>query len=166
MIGRYVPYVFAYRSAVADGQEVSLTMPYSLESYSYKNGLHPVFQMNLPEGRLKESLEKTFRKRAQGFDQLALLEVVGNSQIGRLRFTNTPDLMDAVPLQSVQELIAYDGAEDLLRDLLDRFSTVSGISGMQPKVLVRDQEETPSEGKSRLTVKGATHIINAWDAQE
>lgn len=160
-------YVFAYHSGFRPGEDVSLTMPWSLESYSYPNGLHPVFQMNLPEGRLRESLERSFRKRTQGFDQLSLLEVIGASQIGRLRFTNNPDLIDQVPLQSVQELIAYDGTEDLLRDLLERFSGVSGISGVQPKVLVRDQDHScPGGGLGRLTVQGATHIVKGWDASE
>jgi serine/threonine-protein kinase HipA len=67
-------YVFAYRTPAVPGQDVSLTMPFSLESYSYRNGLHPVFQMNLPEGRLRESIERAFRKRTEGFDQLKLLE--------------------------------------------------------------------------------------------
>lgn len=160
-------YVFAYHPTFQAGQDVSLTMPYSLESYSYKNGLHPVFQMNLPEGRLRESIERTFRKRAQGFDQLALLEIVGRSQIGRLRFSNDPDVIDQVPLQSVHELIAYDGTEDLLRDLLERFSGVSGVSGVQPKVLIKDQDEAkPSGDKARVTAKGATHIVKGWDEME
>ncbi len=160
-------YVFAYHTTFQPGQDVSLTMPYSLESYSYKNGLHPVFQMNLPEGRLRESIERGFRKRVHGFDQLALLEVVGRSQIGRLRFSNDPNVIDQVPLQSVQELIAYDGTEDLLRDLLERFSGVSGVSGVQPKVLIKNQDEPElSADKARITVKGATHIVKGWDANE
>jgi serine/threonine-protein kinase HipA len=160
-------YVFAYRTPAVPGQDVSLTMPFSLESYSYRNGLHPVFQMNLPEGRLRESIERAFRKRTEGFDQLKLLEVVGSSQIGRLRFSNNPDVIDHVPLQSVHELIAYNGTEDLLADLLDRFSAVSGVSGVQPKVLIKDQDEIkPSDDKARVTVKGATHIVKGWDANE
>ncbi|MDP2751685.1 MAG: type II toxin-antitoxin system HipA family toxin [Rhodocyclaceae bacterium] len=163
-------YVFAYRPTFQPGQDVSLTMPWSLKSYSYKNGLHPVFQMNLPEGRLKESIERMFRKRVQGFDQLALLEIIGCSQIGRLRFSNDPNLIDQVPLQSVQELIAYEGTEDLLRDLLERFSGVSGVSGVQPKVLIKDQDLAKQSGhsdnKARITVKGATHIVKGWDANE
>lgn len=45
-------YTFAYRSAIEAGEDVSLTMPWSLESYRYKNGLHPVFQMDLPTMRI------------------------------------------------------------------------------------------------------------------
>ena len=162
-------YVFAYHSTLQAGQDVSLTMPYSLESYSYKNGLHPVFQMNLPEGRLRESIERMFRKRASNYDQLSLLEAVGRSQIGRLRFSNDPGVIDQVPLQSVHELIAYAGTEDLLRDLLDRFSGVSGVSGVQPKVLIKDQDYAKPDHDGAtvtVTVKGATHIVKAWDANE
>ena len=163
-------YTFAYRSAIQPGEDVSLTMPWSLESYRYQNGLHPVFQMNLPEGRLRESIELSFRKRVKGFDALSLLEVVGRSQIGRLRFANDPCVIDQVPLQSVSELVAYDGSEDLLIDLLERFSTVSGVSGVQPKVLIRDDEKgegkTYTLGQSRVTVKGATHIVKGWNRNE
>jgi serine/threonine-protein kinase HipA len=158
-------YTFAYRPAIQPGEEVSLTMPWSLESYQYQNGLHPVFQMNLPEGRLREAIELSFRKRVRGFDALSLLEVVGRSQIGRLRFANDPGVIDQVPLQSVSELVAYDGSEDLLIDLLERFSTVSGVSGVQPKVLIRD-DETYTLGQSRVTVKGATHIVKGWNSNE
>ena len=163
-------YTFAYRPAIGAGEDVSLTMPWSLESYQYKNGLHPVFQMNLPEGRLRESIELIFRKRVKGFDSLSLLEVVGRSQIGRLRFANDPSVIDQVPMQSVAELIAYDGSEDLLQDLLERFSSVSGVSGMQPKVLIKDQEKGAGDAyalnQSRVTVKGATHIVKGWNADE
>lgn len=163
-------FTFAYRRSIDDGNDVSLTMPWSLESYHYKRGLHPVFQMNLPEGRLRESIELSLRKRVEGFDALSLLEVVGRSQIGRLRFANNPEVIDQVPLQRVAELVAYDGAEDLLRDLLERFSMVSGVSGVQPKVLIRDQENKDAlphaPDQSRVTVKGATHIVKGWSANE
>ena len=159
-------YIFAYHSTLQAGQDVSLTMPYSLESYRYKNGLHPVFQMNLPEGPLRDSLERRFRKSVQNFDQLSLLEIVGRSQIGRLRFSNDPSVIDQVPLQSVHELIAYDGAEDLLRDLLERFSGVSGVSGIQPKVLIKDQDKASDADHAKVTVQGATHIVKGWDANE
>lgn len=166
-LGELNNYDFAYNQAIQIGQEVSLTMPYSLESYTFQNGLHPIFQMNLPEGRLRESLERDFRKRTQNFDDLSLLEVVGCSQIGRLRFSNNTEVIDTIPLQSVHELVAYDGTEDLLRDLLERFAGYSGVSGVQPKVLIKDADAgKPSEDKERVTVKGATHIVKGWDEKE
>lgn len=162
-----IGYDFAYRPLSVPGLDVSLTMPYSLESYPYKNGLHPIFQMNLPEGRLRESLERNFRKHSQNFDDLGLLEVIGCSQIGRLRFSNNSKIIESVPLQSIHELVAYSGTEDLLRDLLERFAGYSGVSGVQPKVLIKDADiEKPSESEERITVKGATHIVKGWDEKE
>lgn len=93
-------FLFTYGLQVPERSAVSLTMPVSLESYSFP-GLHPVFQMNMPEGRLREVLETRFRKVVQGFDELSLLEITGCSQIGRLRYGNEPPPKDAVPLQSV-----------------------------------------------------------------
>jgi serine/threonine-protein kinase HipA len=160
-------YDFSYQHAIQAGQEVSLTMPHSLESYAFSHELHPIFQMNLPEGRLRESLERDFRKRTQNFDELKLLQVVGGSQIGRLRFANDLAAMENIPLQSVAELIAYHGTEDLLRDLLDRFAGYSGVSGVQPKVLIKDADTSkPSADQDRVTVKGATHIVKGWDERD
>lgn len=45
--------------------------------------------------------------------------------------------------------------------LLERFATYSGISGMQPKVLVR---EIPLPEK--VTQQGATHIVKSFDPRE
>lgn len=160
-------YDFAYNHAIHVGQDVSLTMPHALESYAFQHELHPVFQMNLPEGRLRESLERDFCKRTQNFDDLKLLEVVGRSQIGRLRFSNDVPDIESIPLQSVTELIAYDGTEDLLRDLLDRFAGYSGVSGEQPKVLIKDADVAkPSVAQDRVTIKGATHIVKWWDERD
>ncbi|MBI3145602.1 MAG: type II toxin-antitoxin system HipA family toxin [Pseudogulbenkiania sp.] len=158
-------FLFTYGLQVPEQSAVSLTMPVSLESYSFP-GLHPVFQMNMPEGRLREVLEKRFRKVVQGFDELSLLEITGRSQIGRLRYGNAPPPKDAVPLQSVQEILTYSGSEDLFEDLVNRFAAVSGISGVQPKVLVRDEDALSGDGRSSLTVKGATHIVKSWDPEE
>ena len=90
-------FVFGYSPHLPKPADVSLTMPYSLASYAFKNGLHPIFQMNLPEGHLRAALEFRFRKSVQGFDDLSLLEITGYSQIGRLRYANDASVIDQVP---------------------------------------------------------------------
>lgn len=45
-----------------------------------------------------------------------------------------------MPLQSIKELETYTGTEDLFTDLMQCFGGYSGISGIQPKALVRDSE--------------------------
>jgi serine/threonine-protein kinase HipA len=157
-------YDFAYRQPRMQAEEVSLTMPYDVASYLYRGGLHPIFQMNLPEGELRGSIERKFRKTTPHFDDLSLLEVIGQSQIGRLRFANVTASSEAMPQQSVQELLTYHGAENMLHDLMERFSSYSGVSGVQPKVLIRDAEfSKTSQDNSRITYKSSTHIVKASD---
>lgn len=53
---------FAYLAGAAPARAVSLTMPLRLESWSVPFGLLPVFEMNLPEGALRERLRLAFAK--------------------------------------------------------------------------------------------------------
>lgn len=71
-------------------------------------------------------------------------------------------------MQSVAEILAYDGAEDLFADLVERFATSSGVSGVQLKVLVRDERawSLSGDGRRSLAVRGATHIVKTWEADE
>lgn len=152
--------LFAYAEHCAPEQAVSLTMPVRTDQYDASGGLLPIFEMNLPEGALRERLQLRFAKAIPEFDDLDLLTIVGASQIGRLRYSQQ-DLRPDVPAQDLDEILTYRGAADLFAHLLERFATFSGISGIQPKVLVRD-ERLPG----KLTDRGATHIVKTYDAAE
>jgi len=65
-------------------EAISLTMPIRTESYSFTN-LHPIFQMNLPEGHLRLAIERAMAKR-YGSDDLSMLAILGTNQIGRLGY--------------------------------------------------------------------------------
>ena len=54
-------YVFAYAPDVSTDAQVSLTMPVRLESWVSRD-LHPIFQMNLPEGALLETIRRAIAK--------------------------------------------------------------------------------------------------------
>ena len=55
-------YVFAYdQAAESPDAQVSLTMPVRLESWLSRD-LHPIFQMNLPEGALLDAIKRTVAK--------------------------------------------------------------------------------------------------------
>jgi serine/threonine-protein kinase HipA len=146
-------------------------MPVRVQSYDSTAGLPPMFDMNLPEGALRERLRLRFAKATGRFDDYDLLTVVGRSQLGRLRYTGEEDRLDeAIPFQSVDEILAGRRGGELYRYLLDRFAPVSGISGVQPKVLVSDPGALtmPEAVKRRLSesYRGATHIVKFWDANE
>lgn len=151
--------LFTYREGCPAQAAVSVTMPVGADQYDAMGGLLPIFEMNLPEGALKESLRNQFAKAIPEFDDLDMLAIVGASQIGRLRYSQQEQLDEAVPEQSLQEILTYEGSADLFAHLLERFATYSGISGMQPKVLVREQRTI-----EKFTHRGATHIVKAFDA--
>jgi len=162
---------FAYLPGVRSEREVSVTMPLRLESWSAPFGLLPVFEMNLPEGVLRERLRLAFAKATGTFDEFDLLSIVGRSQVGRIRYTGDKErLHEEVPFQSVDEILERRRGGDLFRYLLERFASFSGISGVQPKILVRDErafaEMAHTKHRLSQSYKGATHIVKLWEANE
>lgn len=153
-------YLFGYQPLVLEQLAVSLTMPVREQPYRY-DGIHPIFDMNMPEGHLRMALMNMFRKAVSGFDALQLLRVIGPYQLGRITLGEQRD--QPMPGTSVKELLVHDGAQDLFDDLLATYAAYSGVSGVQPKVLVRDEA---GGDISRLTHRGATHIVKAWQANQ
>jgi len=159
-------FLFSYENDCPRESAVSLTMPVGPEQIDSMGGLLPIFEMNLPEGVLRERLRKDFAKAIPNFDDLDLLAIVGESQIGRLRYSHQLQLSDEIPAQSIAEILTYRGVEDLFEDLLRRFARYSGVSGMQPKVLLRDSASNDERLPERVTHVGATHIVKSFDPRE
>jgi serine/threonine-protein kinase HipA len=162
---------FAYFPEASPERAVSVTMPLRLASWNAEFGLAPIFEMNLPEGVLRERLRLAFAKATGSFDEFDLLAVVGRSQIGRLRYTGRDDRLDeGVPFQSVDEILAARREGDLFRHLIERFAAFSGVSGVQPKVLIRDAPAAHAFGKDEggfaRSFRGATHIVKFWDRSD
>jgi serine/threonine-protein kinase HipA len=156
---------FAYTLPFQSQRAVSVTMPVGLASTDRTVGVAPIFEMNLPEGVLREKLRLTFAKATGRFDDLDLLAIVGRSQVGRIRYSDdTKELNDAVPFQSVDEILESRRSGDLYKYLIEKFAVHSGISGVQPKVLIRDTGDNAREHVGML--RGATHIVKFWDASE
>ena len=163
--------VFAYLPGTAPPSAVSVSMPVRLASWNTRLGLAPVFEMNLPEGALRERLRLAFAKATGNFDDLDLLTIVGRSQVGRIRYTGETERLDEeVPFQSVDEILASRRDGDLFRYLIEKFATFSGISGVQPKILVRDAAASAVLASANPQIspscRGATHIVKFWDANE
>lgn len=150
-------YVFAYdQAARSPDAQVSLTMPVRLESWLSRD-LHPIFQMNLPEGALLEAIRRTIAKLV-GEDDLTILRVTGGNQIGRNRFalpgSAAPGVIETV--ESLDDLLSYPDTEELFHDLLAKYALRSGISGVQPKVILDATE------RGTATVGG--YIVKSWGA--
>ena len=161
---------FLYLPETIGDRAVSITMPVRLASWNLRFGLPPIFEMNLPEGVLRERLRLAFAKATGKFDDFDLLAIVGRSQVGRIRYTGQKEsLQEDVPFQSVDEILERRRGGDLFRYLLEHFAPFSGISGVQPKVLVRDQQAFAADHKdARLSqsYRGATHIVKIWESNE
>jgi len=144
---------FAYFPGIGPEQAVSLTMPPRLEAWMSAE-LHPIFQMNLPEGHLREALQQALAKLF-GSDDMALLSVLGRHQMGRLAFS----LPDALPAdeagarEDLQALLHAEGRQ-AFTGLLERHLLHSGISGVQPKVLL--------EVKDKAAAKTPYFIVKSW----
>lgn len=144
-------HVFSYRH---DAQEaLSLTMPLRYESYSYES-LHPIFQMNLPEGALREALERMTAKQ-YGSDDLTLLTILGTHQIGRIAYALADQPLRHPTEQplSLQALLNNPDTH-LFSELLQRYAQQSGVAGVQPKVLLDLQ--------GHLTLPLEHYIVKSW----
>ena len=161
---------FLYIPETGGERAISVTMPVRLASWDTPFGLAPIFEMNLPEGVLRERLRLAFAKATGTFDDFDLLGVVGRSQVGRIRYTGQKEkLEEEIPFQSVDEILERRRDGNLFRHLLERFASFSGISGVQPKILIRDEEAfAASEKSTRLSQsnRGATHIVKFWEPNE
>jgi len=162
---------FAYLPETVPQRAVSVTMPVRLPSWDVPFGLPPIFEMNLPEGALRERLRLAFAKATGTFDDFDLLAIVGRSQVGRIRYTGDKDrLNEDVPFQSVDEILASRRDGDLFLHLIEKFATFSGISGVQPKILVRDESASATLANTQPwlspSYRGATHIVKFWEPNE
>jgi serine/threonine-protein kinase HipA len=159
---------FAYKADARAERAVSITMPHRVPSYDWSHGLVPIFEMNVPEGALRARLIRSFAKATGTFDDFDLLSIVGRSQLGRIRYSAMDGGLDEeTPFQSVDEILRARRDGGLFDHLLDRFAQYSGLSGVQPKVMIRDEGKF-SAGKARRSssLRAATHIVKLWDKDE
>jgi serine/threonine-protein kinase HipA len=159
---------FTYDRGLASECAVSLTMPVRSSSWDVGRGLLPIFDMNLPEGALRDYLTRSFAKATGSFDDLDLLAIVGRSQIGRIRFTAMEaDLNEEVPFASIDDIMTARRGGGLYEFLIAKFATYSGLSGVQPKVMLRTTNDAAQdEERLSTTVRGATHIVKFWETTE
>jgi len=130
---------------------VSLTMPIRAESWKSR-GLHPIFQMNMPEGALREAIKERFSK-IETMDDMGFLRIIGPYVLGRVKFETVASSKSAL---SLTELLSSP-KENLFDELMDRFALRSGVSGVQPKLLLSTENKT--------TMKFEHYIVKSWDKE-
>lgn len=139
-------YIFNY--ATGSNNVVSLTMPIRSQSW-VDTKLHPIFQMNLPEGALKDAIKNSFAK-IKKMDDIGFLELIGPYMLGRIKFNELQVDDNSLELDS----ILHNSKEKLFDELLAKFAIRSGISGVQPKLLLSAHNKT--------TMKFEHFIVKSW----
>ncbi|WP_336356669.1 type II toxin-antitoxin system HipA family toxin [Pseudomonas granadensis] len=154
-------YTFRYHEDASPQMAISLLMPVRHDEFRRRE-LHPVFQMNLPEGYVLEQLRNRLAKTVN-VDPMLLLALSGStSPIGRVHVRS--EAVDALlqakefPGEKLDEILTWDGTEDIFANMLDRYILRAGISGVQPKLLVPERQEA---GLPRVTSKTSDLIIKS-----
>ena len=150
--------VLTYHAGTAANDFVSLTMPVRTESYGWDDQLHPVFQMNLPEGYLLQVLQEQFGPHV-GASPTALLAVIGRNMVGRLQVAAPGAKLDepAKPVE-VKALLQGDNSEEAFAELV-REHAASGVSGVVPKFLDAQNERIKLSPHGKATLLTRRHII-------
>ena len=150
--------VLTYHAGTAANDFVSLTMPVRTESYGWDDQLHPVFQMNLPEGYLLQVLQEQFGPHV-GASPTALLAVIGRNMVGRLQVAAPGAKLDepAKPVE-VKALLQGDNSEVAFAELV-REHAASGVSGVVPKFLDAQNERIKLSPHGKATLLTRRHII-------
>lgn len=147
-----------YHDGVAADDFVSLTMHVRTEPYIWDDVLHPVFQMNLPEGYLLQVLQEQFGP-VIGASPMALLSVIGRNMIGRIQVAPPGAKLDepAEPVD-VAGLLQGDNSEEAFAELVRRHAT-SGVSGVVPKFLDGEAGSVGAGPHTKTTLFTHRHII-------
>lgn len=129
-------FVFNYLPDAPPALPVSLLMPKRTESWISRE-LHPIFQISLPEGALRDLIVRKFSKRFEHFGDLELLAVVGENMIGRIQVTpHGQPLSGLTPHESLSRLIKED-TTNLVQHYLGARLHESGVSGGFMKFLAK-----------------------------
>jgi len=147
-------FVFNYMPDAPSTLPVSLLMPKRTESWTSRD-LHPVFQISLPEGALRELIARKFSKRFKHFGDLELLAVVGENMIGRITVTPHGQAPASLtPHESLARLIKEETTA-LVDHYLGNRLHESGVSGGFMKFLAKAPAASKLLGPHSLWTTGS-----------
>jgi len=148
-IGRLVhdkEYEYSYSNNPSE--VLSISMP--IRPLSYKSlSIPPIFEMNLPEGALKEKIKNHFGK-IEPVDDMRLLEIVGPYVLGRIKAGMPNDAQE----NKIRLNDLLNPTEGYFESIMEKFAIRSGVSGVQPKLLIELQDTR--------TLKLEHYIVKSW----
>ena len=145
-------YIFNYTKDTKDTKPISLIMPLKNSSYIYKYSLHPIFDMNMPEGYLFELLKQYISKEHGYIDDFLLFSYICSNIQSRLTFDSWIAPKDFISYDI--DYILQNDNQDTFSMLINTYLSKNAISGVQPKslALLKDKE----------TLTTSEYIIKTW----
>lgn len=156
---------FAYDAGVPPSLALSLNMPPRVASYDQPRGLLPIFDMNLPEGYLKETIRKYLTKDSHAepgqVSDYDILSLIGGNLIGRIRVLPEGVLPERrTCVTDINTLLSQKATPSLVSEVVTRYGLRSGVSGAMPKSLLSEDD-----GQRRKTVQTRDFILK-FDAPD
>jgi hypothetical protein len=135
-----------------DFKPISLIMPYKTSSYIWHYKLHPIFDMNMPEGYLFEIFKKYLTKEYGYIDDFLVFSHICSNIQSRLSYKSFVNQKEFLSLD-IDEVLQND-SQDTFAKIVTTFLDKNAISGVQPKslALLKDKES--------LSTK--EYIIKTW----
>lgn len=144
-------FLFTYAQGVTDDQCVSLLMRPSVKREWEHRFLHPVFQVSLPEGILRQVLTRAYAKQFKHFGDTELLATIGSHLIGRNKVTPSgAPLAHDSPTEHLHELLK-ETTEEMFEHYLHIHAQYSGVSGGFSKYLAKSPKAHEGGGRATLT---------------
>lgn len=131
---------------------ISLIMPYKSSSYIWKYKLHPIFDMNMPEGYLFELFKKYLTKEYGYIDDFLVFSHICSNIQSRLTYKSEFEKKEFLSFD-LNEVLQNDTQETFYK-IVTTFLSKNAISGIQPKSLAI------LEDKESLISK--EYIIKTW----
>ena len=144
-------FIFNY----SQNNPISLTMPYSTKSYVSHYHLHPIFDMNMPEGYLFSLLKNLLIKEHGEINDFILFEHLSLSIESYLTYKKKQTTENRVTFNL--ESILEDKNENLFSKLVENFLNQSAIAGVQPKVL--------AQLKDKATLSTKEYIVKSFSEE-
>jgi len=131
---------------------ISLVMPFKKSTYLWSYHLHPIFEMNLPEGYLFEIFKNILAKEYGYVDDFLIFSYLAPNIQGRLTYTTTSRKDD---FQSVHlNDILQNDTNDMFSKLVQIFLNKNAISGVQPKTI--------AIVKDKGNINLSEYIVKTW----
>ena len=131
---------------------ISLIMPYKESTYIWSNKLHPIFDMNMPEGYLFEIFKNYLSKEYGYVDDFLIFSYLCSNIQSRITYESWFDKSEYKSINLDEILL--DDTPDTFSKILKMFLSKNAISGVQAKTLVLVED--------KASVSTKEYIIKTW----